>query len=295
MKNKIKKLLEALFFPHIAILFILVPLSIFLLVYTMVFIGPQSIAAYISYPISAYTLTIICVRIPRIIVFWKRFKAENKMAKRWTSDAALRVSVSLYASLLLNTAYALFMLGLGFYHSSFWYYSLFGYYIMLALMRSGLVRFARDESGSNRQRELIRYRACGIIFLILNLTISLMTFFMIYWGRTFVHHQITAIAMAAFTFTSLTLSIVGIVKYRKYDRPAYSASKAISLAASSVSMLTLETTMLTAFGDAENNAIMNKIFLGVSGAVIFAFILTMALIIIIKSTKSLRALEKDEL
>ena len=288
-----KKFGKALLFPHISILIILVPLSVFLLVYSMVFIGTNSIMAYISYPISAYTLTVICVRIPRIINFWKKFKAENSLVLKWSNNPSLRISASLYLSLILNTAYAIFMLGLGFYHSSFWYYSLAGYYIMLAAMRAGIVRFTKDNIGDDRYAELRRFRACGIIFLILNLSISLLTFFMIYWGRTFIHHEITAISMAAFTFTSLTLSIIGIVKYRRYDRPAYSAAKAISLASSAVSMLTLESTMLTAFGDSEKDAVLNKTLLAVSGAVIFTFILIMALIIIIKSTRGINKLRKE--
>ena len=72
------KLLKALLFPHIAVMIPLVPISAFLLVYSMVFIGTESIAAYISYVISAYTLTVWCVRIPDIIRFFKDFRIENK-------------------------------------------------------------------------------------------------------------------------------------------------------------------------------------------------------------------------
>ena len=68
-------------------------------------------------------------------------------------------------------------------------------------------------------------------------------------NRTFHHHEITTIALAAYTFTSLTFAIINTVKYRKYHSPVYSASKAISLASACVSLLTLESTMLTTFGN----------------------------------------------
>ena len=77
-------------------------------------------------------------------------------------------------------------------------------------------------------QELKKYRACGIIFLIMNLTLALIIFFMVYWNRTFHHHEITTIALAAYTFTSLTFAIINIFKYRRLGSPVYSASKAIS-------------------------------------------------------------------
>ena len=39
--------------------------------------------------------------------------------------------------------------------------------------------------------------------------------FMVYWNRNFNHHEITKVAMAAYTFTSFAFSIVNIIKYRK--------------------------------------------------------------------------------
>ena len=141
------------------------------------------------------------------------------------------------------------------------------------------------------REELIRYRLCGWVFLAMNLALALIIFFMVYWSRTFTHHMITAIAMAAYTFTAFTIAIINIVKYRKYNSPVYSASKAISLAAACVSMLTLETTMLTTFGDGSMDAITRKIMLGCTGGVISVFIIVMAIYMIIQSSKKLKELK----
>ena len=46
----LKKLGKALLFPHIAIMIILIPIATVLLVGSMVFIGTESVIAYISYP-----------------------------------------------------------------------------------------------------------------------------------------------------------------------------------------------------------------------------------------------------
>jgi len=289
-----KKIGNALLFPHIAILFLLLPVSVVFLVYAMIFLGTETPAAYASYVLAAYTLTVWCFRIPHLIVFFKTFRNENKYAKRWFEDARLRVNVSLYSSLLFNAVYAAFHLWLGYLHSSFWYCSLAGYYILLAIMRFFLVGYTKGHRpGEDMRSELVKYRACGWVFLIINLALTLMVFFMIYWNRTFNHHEITTIAMAAYTFTALVTSIVSIVKYKKYNSPVYSASKNIGLASAAVSMLTLETTMLTTFGQNEGVQF-RRLMLAATGAVISVFIITMAVYMIRQGTKRLKHLKKTE-
>ena len=286
-----KKLGKALLFPHIAIMIILVPIATVFLVYSMVFLGTDSVIAIISYVLSAYTLTVWCFKIPYLIKFFKTFKNENKYARIWQDDTRLRVNVSLYGTLIYNTAYALLQLGMGFWHHTFWFYSLAGYYISLAVMRFFLVRHtSKHKPGEKMLDELIKYRACGIVFLIMNLALALMIFFMVYWNRTFHHHEITTITLAAYTFTSLTLAIINTVKYRKYNSPVYSASKAISLASACVSMLTLESTMLTTFGDGTMSLTGRRILLGISGGVISVFIIAMAIYMIVNGTKKIKLL-----
>lgn len=287
-----KKLGKALLFPHIAIMIILVPIAIVFLVYSMVFLGTESVVAIISYVLSAYTLTIWCFKIPYLIRFFKTFKEENKYARIWQDDHRLRVNVSLYGTLIYNTAYALLQLGMGFWHHTFWFYSLAGYYICLAVMRFFLARYTiKHKPGEKMREELIRYRLCGWIFLAMNLVLSLMVFFMVYWNRTFRHHEITTIALAAYTFTAFTVAIINMVKYRKYNSPVYSASKAISFASACVSMLTLEATMLTTFGDGTMDAITRKILLGCTGGIISVFVVVMAIYMIRQSSKKLKELK----
>ena len=287
-----KKIGKALLFPHIAIMIILIPIATVFLVYSMVFLGTESVVAIISYVLAAYTLTIWCFKIPYLIRFFKSFRDENKYAQIWLKDTRLRVNVSLYGSLIWNVAYALLQLGMGFWHHTFWFYSLAGYYICLAVMRFFLARYTtKHKPGEKMREELIHYRLCGWVFLAMNLALTLIIFFMVYWNRTFTHHMITAIALAAYTFTAFTMAIINIVKYRKYNSPVYSASKAISLASACVSMLTLEATMLTTFGDGSMDAITRKIFLGCTGGVISVFIIVMAVYMIVQSSKKLKELE----
>ena len=290
-----KKIGKALLFPHIAIMIVLVPIAAVLLVGSMVFIGTESPIAIISYVISAYTLTVWCFKTPHLIKVFKRFKDENKYARKWQDDTRLRVKVSLYGSLVWNTLYGLFQLWLGFYHHTFWFYSLGTYYICLAVMRFFLALHTRRYApGENMRLELQKYRACGWIFLFMNLALSLIVFFMLYWNRTFNHHMITSIAMAAYTFTAFTAAIVNVIKYKKYNSPVFSASKAISFAAACVSMLTLTSTMLTAFSDGAMDAATQKIMLGGVGLAVLTVVLAMAVSMIVKGTKKLKEVQNGK-
>lgn len=288
-----KKIAEKLLLPPIALIIVITPLSIAFLICAMVYLSSESVIAIISYVLSAYTLTVWCFRIPSIIAFFKDFKNSNKLLSRWFSDTRFRVNVSLYTSLLLNTAFAILQLCLGFVHGSFWFYSLAGYYISLAGMRFFLVSHTRShEAGENIVKELKKYRSCGCVFLALNLVLSTIVIFMVRYDRTFIHHEITTITIAAYTFTAFTLAIINAIKYRKYNSPAYSASKAISLAAACVSVLTLETTMLTTFGGESTDPLMRRSLLAISGAAISVFLVIMAVYIIVQSNKKLRKIKE---
>ena len=288
-KTDWKKLGKAFLFPHIAIMIILVPFATVLLVGSMVFFGTESPIAYASYVLAAYTLTVWCMKIPDIIKFFKTFKDENKYAQLLQNDARLRVNISLYGSLAWNALYGLFQLWLGFYHHTFWFYSLGAYYICLAVMRFFLVNHTRKYApGEKRKTELQKYRTCGWVFLLMNLALTLIVFFMLYWNRSFEHHMITAIAMAAYTFTAFTVAIVNVVKYKKYNSPVFSASKAISFAAACVSMLTLTSTLLTTFSNGSMDAFSQKMMLGAVGFTVSGVVVTMAIYMIFVATKKLK-------
>lgn len=290
------KIAKALLFPHMAVPMVLLPVAGALLGAVAMRGEADSAFAIAAYVVSAYTLTIWCLRLPRLIRGVRRFKEENRYVRRWQSDVRLRVGSSLVGSLIWNTLYALLQLWLGVTNGSAWFYSLAVYYLSLAVMRLFLMLHTRAYRPGERMRaELVRYRACGWIFLIMNLAISGMVLLMVWGGRTFEHDEIVTIAMAAYTFGSFTTAIISIVRYRRYNSPIYSATKAIKLAAACVSMLTLEATMLTTFGgDTAEDMLMRRAMLGLSGGAVAIFIVLMAIYMIAQGTRRLRALNEEE-
>ena len=149
------------------------------------------------------------------------------------------------------------------------------------------------KPGDELLAEYKRYNFCGWILLVLNLAVTMMIFFIIYFDRTFYHHQITTIALATYTFITFTLSIYNFIKYRKYKSPVYQATKSINLVAACVSMMTLTTTMLTTFGT-EDIIEFKKILLSCVGGVISLFILIIAIQIINFTTKTIKEMKYNK-
>ena len=284
-----KRIGKALLFPPLAVMIVFVPLAAVLLVVSMALVESDTPFAYVSYAFAAYTLTVWCVKAPRLFARFKAFKETNKLARRWRDDVRLRVTVSLYGSLAWNALYGIFQLWLGLYHRTFWFASLGAFSLCLGVMRFSLLSYTkRYAPGEQMRREWVRFRACGWILLLMNLALALVVFFMVYWGRTFRHHMITAIAMAAYTFTVLPSAVAGAWQYGKYKSPVLLAAKAVSLAAAIVSVLTLEATMLTAFGEETMTAAAQRWLLGATGVAVCALIIAMAVFMIVLGTKRLK-------
>ncbi len=287
-----KKIGKAFLFPHVALLVCLIPTSIVLLVYALVFTEQTEAISVIAYALSAYTLTAVCFRMPRIIRFIRCLRANNRYWLRWRTDIVWKTNITLTLSLLFNLAYGVFQLGLGLYYHSLWLCAMSVYYGFLTGMRLFLRRYSiKNALGENEQLEWKKYRICGIMTLVMNLALSVIMGIVIIGGKRIEHHLITCIALAAYTFTSFTFAIINMVRYKKYHSPVLSAGKAISMASATVSMFTLETAMLTAFGEADS-ALFTDIMLTVTGCVVSLFIVVMAIYMCVHSTKKLKEIEE---
>lgn len=285
-----KKTGKALLLPPTAVLILLLPISIGILVYAFLFWEESNPLRIVSYVLSFYTLTVWCVRMPNIIRSFRHFKNNNRYAQLWLGDTRLRMKIVLSGNVLFNGAYASLQLGLGIYHHSLWFGSLAAYYYLLAIMRFFLARYTiRYQPGKRAQQELRYYHACGWIFLCMNIALSGMMLNMIRENRMVRHHEITTIAMATYTFATLTLAIINVIRYRKYNSPVYSASKAISLASACVSMLTLEATMLTTFRTDSITAQTQILFLALTGGAVSAFIIAMAIYMIVSANRKIHS------
>lgn len=285
------KILKKICYPHIAIVVVLTAISILGLIYSFSFTNPIVFLQYFSYIISAYSLTIICFRIPNTIKKIKQFATDNKLILKYKTDVNYRNKISLYTNSFTNTLCMLFYLIMGVLNQSLWFYSLAVYYILLSIMRLFLLKDIHKDYQSNIRQQWHRYRFCGIILVIINIALAIITFFVIHYNQGFLYHFIETIAIALFTFIITTLAIINSIRYRKFNQPIISAIKFVSLSSALVSMFSLETAMLSVFGSSQDH-LLRRIMLTSTGSIFGLIILIIGLFMIIKSSKQIKKFDK---
>ncbi len=291
--EQFKKILFKLLFLHKVVVILSVPLAIALLVYAFAYENANAVVTCISYVFSAYSLIILCARSPRLFRKVKDAKNNNRYITLYQSDAQLRVKISLYSSVALNVLYALLQLFSGFYFHSVWFYALAGYYTLLAAMRFLLLKDTRKiVAGENKFYEFLLYRLCGILLLLMNLTLSVIVFYIVWQNRGFAYHYIHTIAMATYTFTAMIFAVMNVIRYKRYESPLMSAARVTSLVSALVSLLSLETAMITAFGEPGND-VFRQTMTALTGTAVCLIILTLAIYMIIHSTKEIKKLKKE--
>lgn len=287
-----KKLAGSLLFPPAGVTALLAAGSAAALIYSAIQLDsthPVSIAAY---ALSFYALILVCLRVPRMIACIRQLRRQNQYYLRYVGDVRLRMQLSLWGAFAWNACYAVFQLALGVYHRSAWFCVMAAYYALLGGMRLMLGMHMRAYApGEKRNAEWQRYRLCGIGLALTNIALSVFIAYYVRRLRIVAHHEITVIAMAAYTFGALTLAIIQLVRYRRWASPACRAAKALSLACACISMLSLENSMLTVFSRTDQPDF-QRIMLAISGAAVSVLILSMAAYMIVKASKNLKECKK---
>lgn len=99
--------------------------------------------------------------------------------------------------------------------------------------------------------------------------------------------DVFVITSAAYTFYILTLSIVDLVRYRKYKSPVLSAAKAVRFVQALISLLSLEASMLVQFGDDDRY---RRLMLSLSGAGVWATTAAISVYMIVRANQEMKKL-----
>lgn len=292
--KRVKAVLKRIFcLPPLITVLISLP-SFSLVVYVLVADtgGPL---AYAGYGLSAYAMAITTTGIIRMIRAVRGGIEGNPLVQkvrahpvggRYLSDAAFRAEVLLYPSLCINLFYAAVKLVSGILYGSAWLITLAAYYALLAVMRFLVLTAARKRHSITLIGEFRRCRLCGVLLAPMNLALSGMVLFLVRQEGSYHYPGVLIYVMAMYTFYAVITAAINIVKFRRRGSPTLSAAKAINLTAALVSMLALETAMLSQFGG-EDDALFRQVMLSVSGGAVCAFVLGMAVYMIVHATKQI--------
>ena len=287
-----KKLGKKLLFPPIWVMVILVIISAAALITVFVNDWAETVAAYMIFALSFYTLSVVtlfCVMVlPKQYRYIKQRIYANPLGNRYMTDRAFRTEVSLYLSLGISLLYVGINLWSWYLVGSWWFVVLAVYYVIMTVMRFLLVRYVRkNEIGSSVLKEWKRSRVCAYILLLINLSLSGAVLMILYKNRGYDYPGILIYVMAMYTFYSTIHAIVDIVKYRSLGSPVMSTAKIVSLSAALVSMLNLETAMFAQFGG-KMSVEDQRIFIILTGAGVSVTVVTLSVLLIIRATKEIR-------
>ena len=251
---------------------------------------------YVIYAISFYAVCILTAFLIKSgAAIFKTAKSkiyETKYGNRYLTDIEFKTRVTLYASLLINLGNVALNIVYGFVFNTRWFFLLAIYYATLTAMRFSLALYTRSYSiGENILGEWKRAKACAAVLTLINLSLTGVVLMMMYQNRGFVYRGMLIYVMAAYSFYHITTAIIDIIKYRKYKSPVIDSIKGVKLAAALVSMLTLETAMLTAFGT-DMPIEEKRIFLAATGAGISAVVIGLSSYMIVKSTQEINKLKE---
>ena len=206
------------------------------------------------------------------------------------NNTDFRIKLFLFISLICNFLYTAFLFVVSKIYSSKWFFIMSIYYGLLSIVR--IFIFSQINPKKKLCKKIKVMRASGCFLVLLNIVVAVLMFLLIYTTPYVKHHEITVIALAAYTFSGLAIAIITSVKHLKNNNHVYASVKVISLVSASVSMVTLANTMLATWGSEDMR--LRSIILPILSGAVSIFIIVGAVLLIRKANFDLRILKNEE-
>ena len=139
----------------------------------------------------------------------------------------LHFKLELYFEQFLNFAYGIFKIASGVIVGSAWIGADGIYNFTQALIQ--LFQILRRKKPGTIEKQWKSYRFCGVLILLMHLTLTGIVFQMVNWNRVEESGEIMIIATAAFAFYKFISSFIVLAKDRKHTRPVDSAVRMLEL------------------------------------------------------------------
>ncbi|MDE7268514.1 MAG: hypothetical protein K2N89_13725 [Lachnospiraceae bacterium] len=299
--QKIKNIGKRIFFlPPFPTLLIAIP-SYALVIYALTSETVNRAIAYAAYLLSAYAFVITITGITGVVRLIQKGVKQNPITRkvleiplvgRYLKEDTFRAQIALYQGFFINLFYVGVKMFSGIRYKSVWFVSLAVYYILLAIMRFSLLHHERKRAGKSKASEWRRYRLCGIMLLFMNVALTGIIILVVSQNSGFEYPGMLIYIMALYAFYAVITAVWNVIKFRRYGSPILSAAKVINLTAALVSMLSLETAMLTQFGTGDD-AEFRKIMTASTGAGVCIIVTGMSVYMIVHATTRLRNTERN--
>lgn len=289
---------QKLLHPSKWVLIFVPPLSFAALIFIFATQTTRSVSAYMIYCMSAYSLTIWLAALPRLIkemktaIMTSRFMrkvSSSKITGRYLNDLAFRGNVSIYQGMAVNAFYVVFRIVAGIRYASVWFISMAVYHLVLGGLWAYLVVCYR-----RRDPELERrcYHTTAWLLFLLNIPMGGMIVLMVRTNSAFSYPGSIIYLSALYTFYTMVTSVLNLVKFRKLGSPILSAAKVLNFIAAMMSILGLQTAMISRFS--ENGESYRKMMNAITGGFVYGIVILIAVIMLLHSRKTRKKVETIE-
>lgn len=287
--KRARMIVTKLVYPPKWILAGIPPLSFAALIFIFVSENTESAPAYVIYGLSAYSLTIWIAAAPaRIRSLRKTIQNSKPVQKlthtafggRYLSDLTFRGSISIYQGMAVNCFYVILRVIAGIRYASVWFISMAIYYLMLGCLRTYLIIGYRSRTPL---RECRRYRTTAWFLFLLNIPMGGMIVLMVRTNSGFSYPGYIIYLSALYTFYTIVTAVINLVKFRRIGSPILSAAKVLNFVAAMMSILGLQTAMISRFS--VNGDEYRKMMNAITGGFIYGIVILIAVYMLLHSKK----------
>ena len=206
--------------------------------------------SFILYALSAYSLTALCVKLPGAVRMEKDWLKNHPKVEGMLKNKELHFKLELYFEQFINFAYGIFKIVSGVIVGSAWIGADGIYNFVQALIQ--LFQILRRKNPGTIEKQWKSYRLCGVLILLMHLTLIGIVFQMVNWNRVEESGEIMIIATAAFAFYKFISSFIDLAKDRKHTRPIDSSVRMLELSQAIFAIFSLQAGLLHTFGTGES-------------------------------------------
>ena len=244
----------------------------------------------------AYSVYLIIPLFPKMkkgIISWmERYEFTYLLLRNF----GFRTVIFAIGSFIVSLLFSAFNAYMGIVNRSIWYGALATFYIALAFLRGGVLVYHKNRIGKKNKRkneESLKarvYRNSGIITLVLNIALSAAIGQMIFSSAHFTYIGWTIFAYAAYAFYKITMSIISFIRAHRQTDLTVRAIRNINLVDALVSILALQTALLTMFSQGEVDI---SLFNTLTGIVVSSLSIAIGIYMIVSANKKMKLIQKD--
>ncbi len=297
MRNA-KRTFRKLMYPPTWALILIPALSFTVLIFLFASGNTECAPAYLIYCMSAYSLAVWVAALPKLVkrigAACRKSKAMQMLSRttfggRYLHDLAFRGNISLYQGMTVNFFYVVFRTITGIRYASVWFLSIAVYYLVLGGLRAYLlIGYRRHDAGVAMRC----YRRTAWFLLLLNIPMGGMIVLMVLADSCFSYPGYILYLSALYTFYAITQSILHLVKFRRLGNPILSAAKVLNFVSAMMSILGLQTAMISRFS--ENGENYRRMMNAITGGCVWGVVIILAFYMLFHSRKRRKQAETVE-